>query len=372
MPYQTASSTTGSPTPSQDSSDSHQAQTLEQDVPALPLPPPSQPLTPVVQRSSPPPSNDNTHPAPKDDNNDMPLGEGWFRSQPGIHTTRLTVPPFHGASEDELVDAKYLRFTISYTGEPTIEATMGQGQPHYALPIMASPVEGRRTPPANDEEDLAFLAETHMMNSALNRALEGLGDYVVYTNVIQLRNGRQRANELDCQNGHIEALKVFTRQQRLRYEHQRWEHAEQQKEVRAHLIRANASGCLWALIREDPELGKQKREHDQVKPYRLRGGASSPKTEAAGLTARCCCHTCRYCQVPGHFDKDCETPHYLCSTKQKGRCIVGLAHRHCEHDLPCTCPYGGSTVKRSKYYLGPEEEQVVMDYVCADGEDTDE
>jgi hypothetical protein len=88
------------------------------------------------------------------------------------------------------VNAKYLRFTINVDGEPTIEATMGRGGPHYALPIMVSPVEGRHTPPANDEEDLAFLAETHMMNSALNRALEGLGDYGVYADVIRLRNGR--------------------------------------------------------------------------------------------------------------------------------------------------------------------------------------
>jgi hypothetical protein len=55
----------------------------------------------------------------------MPLGEGWFRSQPGLHRTRLTIPPHHGAPEDELVDAKYLRFTINFDGEPTIEATMG-------------------------------------------------------------------------------------------------------------------------------------------------------------------------------------------------------------------------------------------------------
>jgi hypothetical protein len=130
---------------------------------------------------------------------------------------------------------------------------------------MASPVEGRRTPPANDEEDLAFLAETHMMNSALNRALEGLGDYGVYADVIRLRNGRRRANELNRQNAHIKGLELFARQQRLRYEHQRWEHTERQKEVRARLIRANASGHLRALIREDPELGEQKREHEQVK-----------------------------------------------------------------------------------------------------------
>jgi hypothetical protein len=29
-------------------------------------------------------------------------------------------------------------------------------------------------------------------------------------------------------------------------------------------------------------------------------------------------------------------------------------------------------IKRSKYYLGPEEEQVVMDYVPADSEDADD
>jgi hypothetical protein len=134
---------------------------------------------------------------------------------------------------------------------------------------MASPIEGQHTPPANDEEDLAFLAETHMMNSMLNQALEGLGDYGVYADVIQLRNGRQRANELDHQNSCIEALKVFTRQQQLCYEHQRWEHAECQKEVRTRLVRANASGRLQALIREDPELSEQKCKLNQVKPYRL-------------------------------------------------------------------------------------------------------
>jgi hypothetical protein len=58
--------------------------------------------------------------------------------------------------------------------------------------------------------------------------------------------------------------------------------------------------------------------------------------------------------------------------EQKGRCVVGLTHKHCECDLPHTCPYGGCTIKRSKYYLGPEEEQVEMDYVPADGENADE
>jgi hypothetical protein len=81
-----------------------------------------------------------------------------------------------------------------------------------------------------------------MMNSALNRALEGLGDYGMYADVIRLRNGRQQANELEWQNGHIEALEVFTRQQQLRYEHQQWEHMERQKEVRTHLIQANCHG----------------------------------------------------------------------------------------------------------------------------------
>jgi hypothetical protein len=177
MPYDTTSSTPSQSSPS-----------AEQEVPALSPPPPSRPVTPIVHRSPPPSSSDNA--SSDEDDNDMPLGEGWFRSQPGVHRTRLTIPPHHGAPEDELVDAKYLRFTINFDGEPMIEATMGQGGPHYALPIMASPVEGQRTPPANDEEDLAFLAETHMMNSALNRALEGLGDYGVYADVIQLRAGR--------------------------------------------------------------------------------------------------------------------------------------------------------------------------------------
>jgi Chromo (CHRromatin Organisation MOdifier) domain len=136
MPYNTASPTTGPTSPA-----SGQGSPIsEHGVPALSPPPPSQPATPVVHRS-PPPSSDNNVPSDEDDN-DMPLGEGWFRSQLGMHRTRLTIPLHHGAPEDELVDAKYLRFTVNFDGEPTIEATMGQGGPHYTLPIMASPVEG--------------------------------------------------------------------------------------------------------------------------------------------------------------------------------------------------------------------------------------
>jgi hypothetical protein len=309
----------------------------------------------------------------EDKEEDFPVGAGWFHNKPGVHTTYLTIPPDDAAQVEELVDAKYLKFTINYDGEPTIEATMGQGYLYYALPITASPVNECLPPSHNDEEDLAFLAKTHMMNSALNRALEGLGDYGVYANMIRLRNRRQRANELDCQNGHVEALEVFARQQWLHYEHQRWEHVECQKEVRACLIWANTHGHLRALIRGDPKLSEHKHKPGQTTPFHLCGGVPSPTpSEPAGLAGHRYCHTCCYCQVPGHFDKDCETPHYLCTTQCKGRCVVGLAHRHCTHDLPCTCPYRGCTVKQSKYYLSPEEEQIEMDYVPADREGVDD
>jgi hypothetical protein len=125
-----------------------------------------------------------------------------------------------------MVPAKYLKFTINYNSEPTVEATMGWGCPHYTLPITASPVDKHIPMLRNNEEELAFLTETHMMNSALNRALEGLGDYGVYADIIWLRNGRRRAHELEWQNRHVKALEVFARQQWLHYKHQRWEHVE--------------------------------------------------------------------------------------------------------------------------------------------------
>jgi hypothetical protein len=81
MPYNTTPPTTGpaSPASSQDNL------IPEQGIPALSPPPPSRPATPVVHRS-PPPSSNNDAPSDEDDN-DMPLGEGWFRSQPGMHRT---------------------------------------------------------------------------------------------------------------------------------------------------------------------------------------------------------------------------------------------------------------------------------------------
>jgi hypothetical protein len=134
MRYEAASSTNEPSRPASCQSSPPQEQTSTQEVPALSPPPPSRPATPEVHQGSPPSSENEV--------DNMPLGEGWFHSQPRLHTTRLTIPPHHGASDDELVNTKYLRFTINYTGEPTIKATMGQAQPHYALPIMASPVKG--------------------------------------------------------------------------------------------------------------------------------------------------------------------------------------------------------------------------------------
>jgi hypothetical protein len=166
------------------------------------------------------------------------------------------------------VNAKYLKFTISFEGEPMIEATMGWGQPHYTLCIIASPIDKCIPIPCNDKE-LTFLAKMHMMNSALNQALEGLGDYDVYADVIRLQNGRRKANELEKQKGHIEALEVFMRQQWLHYEHQWWEHVKCQKEVRMWLIQVNAHSYLQALIREEPELGECKHEPSQIGPFCL-------------------------------------------------------------------------------------------------------
>jgi hypothetical protein len=81
----------------------------------------------------------------EDNEEDFLIGEGWFHSRPGVHTMHLTIPPNH--NNKEIVDAKYLKFTINYNGEPTIEATMGQGHPHYALPITTSPVDKQLPPP---------------------------------------------------------------------------------------------------------------------------------------------------------------------------------------------------------------------------------
>jgi hypothetical protein len=115
MPYSTESPPTSSPTSGRESPVPPQTQTLEQEIPALSPPPPSRPLTPVVRQNSPPLSDEEVH--SREDDDDMPPGEGWFCSQPGVHTTRLTIPPSHDASEDNLVDAKYLKFTINYDGE---------------------------------------------------------------------------------------------------------------------------------------------------------------------------------------------------------------------------------------------------------------
>jgi hypothetical protein len=220
LPYcvnKLASPTTehSSPAPNPDSPAPLHVQILEWEILALSPPPPSQPATPIVHHNTPPSEEEaqaQTSPveSSEDNKDNFPIGEGWFHSKLGVHTTNLTIPTNH--DNEEMKNTKYLKFTINYNGEPTIKATMGWGCPHYALPIVASPVDKCIPPPWNDEEELAFLAETHMMGGPLNRALEGLGDYGVYADMIRLRNGRHRASELDRQAGHIEALKVFTRQ----------------------------------------------------------------------------------------------------------------------------------------------------------------
>jgi hypothetical protein len=131
IPYRTedAPSTTNqdSPTPAASSTNSH-IQILERKILALSPPPPSQPVTPIVHHSTPPLEEEaqaQTSPteSSKDDEEDFPIGEGWFRNKPGVHTTNLMIPPDH--NDEEMVSTKYLKFTINYSGEPTIEATMG-------------------------------------------------------------------------------------------------------------------------------------------------------------------------------------------------------------------------------------------------------
>jgi hypothetical protein len=121
----------------------------------------------------------------------------------------LTIPPDDIAKIKELVLAKYLKFTVNYASKPTIKATMGDGHPHYALHIQATAVDRPVQVSQNNKEELAFLTETHMMNSTLNQALEGLGDYGVYADVIRLCNGRRKAAELDKQQGLIIAIENF-------------------------------------------------------------------------------------------------------------------------------------------------------------------
>jgi hypothetical protein len=155
LPYhmnEPASTTTSlnSPASDPDSPAPLHVQILEHEILALSPPPPSQPVTPVIHCSTPLSEEEaqaQTSPAEssEDDKDDFPIGEGWFRNKPGVHTTNLTIPPDHG--NKEMVNTKYLKFTINYNGEPTIKATMGQGRPHYALPIVISLVDERIPPP---------------------------------------------------------------------------------------------------------------------------------------------------------------------------------------------------------------------------------
>jgi hypothetical protein len=178
----------------------------------LPVPPPiERPLAVIARRraearaacqpytrsiasdphSSSPPSSESSLSAPttdtaNPDEDDHP-GHGWIRYQAGLHRTKIDIP----CSDEEpalILPAKYVRFNLEpYRGEPHIEGTNGKGLPVYAEELVAQPDRDPTLVPDNEDEYFAFLTETNMMDGALARAIDGLGDYGVWADIIRLR-----------------------------------------------------------------------------------------------------------------------------------------------------------------------------------------
>jgi len=214
-------------------------------------------------------------------------------------------------------------------GEPALYGTMGQGEPQYAFGLFSRPYVTAREESVIDYP----LGEQTALDIPINRALLNLGDHGVLADVHRLRQADQRDRDLRHWNRRLEKQEEFTMAERREYFEEKRKVSQMRRDVRERLQKAKVATRLNQSI----EPVEEERE---VIRWPQPGSIIPPIEAAAGPNNRQR-PSCGYCGFTGHESTECDTPHYLCSYRHAGRCLVPRIHRAYRHELPQTCIYGG-------------------------------
>jgi hypothetical protein len=272
--------------------------------------------------------------------------EGWYEFIKQDAHVWMDIPPPHPTKdeEDKLEPAKYLKAAL-IGGTPTLFGSQGQNQNIYSELLFARPFHAAETRYQHFDHPLDILKNP--FDARIERLLLFLGDLGVMGDVYMLRSIPLRQEGLLRRKEDVlDDLDILGKRPQPEplslgaYDFQRLLErltSIQRLESQLTTLEREVTDRLQAarvLLRISPFL-KMDREEGEVPSTRLfpqlvgkqakvdswiranRGGPRRRPGEPANpdqhLNVQRGRHRCSHCQMLGHFDKDCTTPHQKCS-----------------------------------------------------------
>jgi hypothetical protein len=262
-------------------------------------------------------------------------GAPWEKYNPCIHPRYIMIPA--GPEGERIFDtAKYIRFAIHpLTGEPEILGTNGHGQGVHSEPLQALPSPG----PAVVDDTVFTHFEEPQVSGGLDYALARLNDPGIRAEVIRLQQESERRRALMKDYDNILDLERTVHQRRRKWHDDADALQDRTMGARICLTNARVNSRLHPYLR------------DNAPAERLHGGHYTENSGEDGCTSEDPDQEprlrCRFC-LWTHKSKDCDTPHYLCSRRSQGRCMVSKRHDGYWNQMPDTCPFKGRNKKKTQ------------------------
>jgi hypothetical protein len=268
-------------------------------------------------------------------------GSPWERYDFCMHPTYIMIPA--GPEGDQIFhQAPFIQFKMHHiTGEPKIMGTNGSGCSVHSEPLFAAPNPG---PTIADDTKFAYLKEPQVTGE-IDAALVRLNDPGVQVEVIRLRQKAERRRALMHEYDGILAMErsIVDHCRQWNYEPKTLE--DRVMGARIRLTNAHINSHIHPYITNTRTTNHVWDGHVWT-AERLRGGHLTSSGGDDGCTSKDPPVKCRFC-LWNHKSKDCDTHHYLCSRRMRGRCMVSKKHDGYWNQMPTACPFKGRNKQKA-------------------------
>jgi hypothetical protein len=319
---------------------------LAEDIPRLPSPPFAEFPTVSVLASD-ESDTPSTPPSWSAESDDPPMctmehpGSPWERYDFRTHPTYIMIPA--GPEGDQIFhQAPFIQFRMHHiTGEPEIVGTNGSGCSVHSEPLFAAPNLG---PAIADDTKFTHLEEPQVTGN-IDEALIRLNDPGVRAEVIRLRQEAERRRALMHEYDGILAMERSIADRRRQWNHEAETLEDRVMGARIRLTNARVNSRIHPYL-TDARTARHVRDGHVWTAERLRGGHLTSSGGEDGCTSEDPPVKCRFC-LWNHKSKECDTPHYLCSRRMKGRCLVSKKHDGFWNQMPTACPFRGRNKQKA-------------------------